>query len=42
MKNFWLDLRRKRLDDSKKSKDVSYPKHLWEYVARLLANRKKP
>lgn len=43
MKNFWLDLRKKRLEESnKKGEKVLYPKELWQYVAKILANRKKP
>lgn len=43
MNNFWLDLRQKRLSESKKNgvKKLYY-KELWRYVAKILANRKKP
>lgn len=42
MKNFWLDLRQKRLNESKKGVKHLYHKELWHYVAKILANRKKP
>lgn len=39
--NFWLDLRKKRLNDSKKKdKSIIYPKEIWQYVLKKIIMKK--